>query len=149
MNSKLLPSSTLLAAGVSVYVGSGVRLVSVIVIVPLVASTVPLVLPTRKATVNVSDPSVVASAVGVIENDPLLSSTLTVPLVVAQSPRLSSIVQYKVVLPILVPPTLNVKLAPSSTVLASGVSVYVGDGAPPPLDAMAPITVSIILIANP
>ena len=74
LNVRLLPSLTLDAAGVMLYVapGAGVVLVSLIVTELLVATTVPLVLPVRTDTVNVSAPSVVASAVGVTLNDPAL-----------------------------------------------------------------------------
>ena len=63
------------------------------VIDSLVSRIDPLTLPERKATVNVSDPSVVTSAVGVTENVPELSVTLTSPVFVANSPAPVSIVQ--------------------------------------------------------
>ena len=94
---KLLPSLTLLAAGVSVYVGVGVRLVSLIITVGLVARISPVILPERRATVNVCSPSVVASAVGVTVNvpkvEPVPPLTITVPSAVAKSSALVSIVQ--------------------------------------------------------
>jgi hypothetical protein len=69
-----------------VYVGGGVRLVSFIVIEVLVASIVPLVLPERIEAVNVSAPSVVMSAVGVTEKDPLLLVIANDPELVPKSP---------------------------------------------------------------
>jgi hypothetical protein len=66
------------------------------VIVLLVATTVPLTLPLRTDTVKVCDPSVVASAVAVILNEPvfveirkdpltaLKSASAVVPLLIVQ-----------------------------------------------------------------
>jgi len=91
-----LPSSTLVpypACGYTLYVGGGVVLVSLIVIELLVARTVPLVLPERIETVNVSAPSVVKSAVGVTEKDPLLLVILNDPELVPKSPAFESTVQ--------------------------------------------------------
>ena len=90
---KLLPSSMLSACGVSVYVGSGVRLVSLIVNGSLVTNTVPVVLTERTDTVNVCSPSVVVSSVGTTENDPVLLVIENDPLAVAKSSALVSIVQ--------------------------------------------------------
>ena len=87
LNVMLLPSFT--DVGVpdrKLYVGVAVRLVSLIVTEVLVASTVPPVLPERIEAVNVSAPSVVASAVGVTEKDPLLLMIVNDPELVPKSP---------------------------------------------------------------
>ena len=91
LNIKLLPSSTLSNAGVTVYVD--VRLVSFIVTEVLVDSIIPAILPERIETVNVSAPSVVKSAVGVTEKDPLLLVILNDPELVPKSPAFESTVQ--------------------------------------------------------
>jgi hypothetical protein len=67
--------------------------ISLIVTEVLVASTVPLVLPERIEAVNVSAPSVMPSAVGVTENDPLLLVIVNDPEKILNSTVLSSIVQ--------------------------------------------------------
>ena len=85
LNVKLLPSSTLDAAGDKLYVGAGVVLLSLIVIVLLVASTVPLMLPERISTLNVSDPSVVKSGFIDTENEPLLLVIVNDPLTATKS----------------------------------------------------------------
>jgi hypothetical protein len=54
----------------------------------LVATIVPLVLPVRTATVNVSAPSVVESAVGVTLKVPEFEVTVKLPDDVAKSPAL-------------------------------------------------------------
>ena len=84
LNIKMLPSFTLDAAGVTLYVG-GVVLVSFIVTALLVASTVPLVLPERIETVNDSAPSVVKSAVGVTVKVPLLLVIANEPVSILKS----------------------------------------------------------------
>ena len=66
---------------------------SLIVIDSLVCNIDPLTLPERRATVNVSNPSVVESSVGVTVNDPELSVTLTSPVFVVKSPAPVSTVQ--------------------------------------------------------
>ena len=91
LNVKLLPSSTLDAAGDTLYVGAGVVLVSLIVTELLVASTVPLMLPERIEAVNVSLPSVVLSAVGVTENDPEFDVIVNDPELVPKSPELVTV----------------------------------------------------------
>ena len=63
-------------------------LVSLIVTELLVATTVPLVLPVRTDAVNVSLPSVVASAVGVTLNEPELLVIVNDPEIVPKSPLL-------------------------------------------------------------
>ena len=67
--------------------------VSLMVIALLVCNTGPLMLFLRMATVNVSAPSVVRSAVGVTLNDPLLLVMVNDPELVAKSPALVSMVQ--------------------------------------------------------
>ena len=74
-----------------------VRLVSLIVIVLLVATIVPVIDPVLIFTVNVSEPSVVESAVGVTLNPPALLIILKEPDVVPKSPVLPDNVQYNVV----------------------------------------------------
>jgi hypothetical protein len=123
MNVTLVPSSTLDIAGVTLYVG--VRLVSSIVTTLLVASIVPPVLPERIEAVNVSEPSVVKSAVGVTEKDPTFEVMLNDPEAVPKSPAFESIVQKYVPLVIYVPLTLNNKLLPSFTLDAAGITLYV------------------------
>ena len=93
LNIKLLPSFTLDAAGVTLYVGIGVVLVSLIVTEVLVASIVPLILPERIETVNVSGPSVVKSDVGTTLKDPLLLVIKNEPEINAKSPAFESTVQ--------------------------------------------------------
>ena len=94
---KLPPSLTLATERVSEYVGIGVVEVSLIVTELLVACMVPLVDPVRRYTVNVSVPSVVVSAVGLTEKDPVLPLIVNEPLVVPKSPELVAILQYSVV----------------------------------------------------
>ena len=87
---------------------------SLIVTLPLVATTEPDIDPVLIATVNVSLPSVVTSEVGLTENDPALLLITNEPLDVLKSPALVAIVQYRVVpSDTLVVETLNVPLAPS------------------------------------
>ena len=76
--------------------GGGVRLVSLIVTGLDVATTGPLVLPVLRLAINISVPSVLASAVGVTVKDPELFVIVTVPVDVAKSPGFV-ILQYKVV----------------------------------------------------
>ena len=124
----LLPSFTLLAPGLTLYVGTGVWLVSSIVTLELVATTVPLVLTVRILTVNDSAPSVTLSAIAVTLNDPALLFTVKLPLVGVTSVVLL-LVQYSVVpLLTLVVLTLKVTLLPSFTLLAFGLTLYVGAG---------------------
>ena len=63
-------------------------LVSRMVTVALVAKTGPDVLPDLRDAVNVSAPSVVESAVGVTEKDPVLFVIATDPELVPKSPAL-------------------------------------------------------------
>ena len=92
LNIIILPSFTLAAAGITLYVG-GVVLVSFIVTEVLVASTVPLTLPERIETVNDSALSVVKSAVGVTKNVPLLPVIANDPELIAKSPTFVLTVQ--------------------------------------------------------
>jgi hypothetical protein len=73
-----------LSAGLIVIVG--VVLVSLIVIVPLVATTKPPVLPKRTDTVNVCGPSVVKSALAATVKVPVLFATANDPLTAVKSP---------------------------------------------------------------
>ena len=77
------------------YVGTGgARLVSLIVIAGLVVTTgVPVILPVRTVTVNVSAPSVAVSARGVTLNEPVFPVMVKLPLVTPKSPELVPIVQ--------------------------------------------------------
>ena len=81
-------------------------------------------------TVNVSGVfSVVASALGVTEKEPVLPLIVTVPLLVAKSSALVNTTQYNVVpLATLVVVTLNVRGDPSLTELTVGATIYVGGG---------------------
>jgi hypothetical protein len=63
----------------------GVKLVSLIVIVLLVATTTPPVPPLRTDTVKVCDPSVVASALAVILNEPVFDEILNDPVTALKS----------------------------------------------------------------
>ena len=65
---------------------AGVKLVSLIVTELLVATTVPLTLPVRTDTVNVSLPSVVASAAAVTVNEPALFVIVNEPELAEKSP---------------------------------------------------------------
>jgi hypothetical protein len=100
----------------------GVRLVSFIVTEDEVATMVPLVLSVLTLAVNVSDPSVVVSAVGVTEKLPALFVIVNEPELVPKSPEFVT-VQYNVVLfGTLIVATLKVKLLPSSTDPDAGVT---------------------------
>jgi len=68
-------------------------LVSLKVTEVLVASIVPLILPERIETVNVSGPSVVKSDVGTTLKDPLLLVIKNEPEINAKSPAFESTVQ--------------------------------------------------------
>ena len=122
--------------GATAYVGlgGGVRLVSTIVTALLVASLNVLTADVRIPTVNVSEPSVVASAVGVTVNvpaplTPVVVVIVTVPLLSVKSPALVNTAQYNVVGDArLVVVTVKVNDAPSLTELAAGVTIYVGGG---------------------
>ena len=121
---KLPPSLTLLTEGVRLYVAT---LVSLIVTLLLVATTLPLIESVLTYTKKVSAPSVVISAVGVTLNEPVLSVIVKLPLVVAKSPALLPIVQYKVVpLTTFAVVTLNVPLLPSLILVGIVPKAYVG-----------------------
>jgi len=67
--------------------------VSLIVNDVVVATTVPLVLPVLIDNVNVSAPSVVKSAVGIMLNDPELFAIANDPVFAVKSPAFEFIVQ--------------------------------------------------------
>ena len=118
-------------------------LVSLMVTELLVATTVPLVEPVLIATVNVSLPSVILSAVGVTVNDPALLLIVNEPDVVPKSPELLAIVQYKVV-PLLtsVVSTLNVPALPSLILVGILPNEYVG------VEAAALVTVIVYVLVE-
>jgi hypothetical protein len=125
------PSLILVGIVPKAYVAAGVREVSLIVTEALVATTVPLVEPVLMLTVNVSAPSVVVSAVGVTENDPVLLVIVNEPLDVAKSPALVATVQYNVVLlATLVVVTLNVPALPSLILVGIVPKAYVAANTP-------------------
>jgi hypothetical protein len=101
-------------------------LVSLIVTDALVATIVPPVLSVRTATVNVSAPSVVESAVGVMLKVPEFAVTVKLPEDVAKSPALVSTVQYNVV-PLETPVVVitNVPALPSLILPGVVVNAYV------------------------
>jgi hypothetical protein len=104
----------------------------------LVATMLPPVLPVLMDTVNVSAPSVVASAVGVTENKPALLLMVKDPLDVPKSPALLCTVQYSVVpSATALVLTLNVPLLPSLILVGIVPNAYVG----------APWLVSLMVIA--
>jgi hypothetical protein len=131
LNVRLLPSSTLDAAGVTLYVGAGVVLVSLTVTEALVSTIVPLVDPVLILTVNVCEPSVVVSATGLTVNEPVFELIVNDPLTALKSAStvvVLLIVQYNVV-PLFtkVVLTLNVPLLPSLILDGIEPNVYVGD----------------------
>ena len=126
LNVPALPSLIDVGITPNVYVG-GLVLVSLIVTVLLVATTSPVTLTFLILTVNVSAPSVVKSAVGVTEKDPVLFVIVNEPLVVPKSLEFVAIVQYNVVpLDTLVVVTLNVPELPSLIDVGITPNVYVG-----------------------
>jgi len=91
-----------------------------------VATIVPLVLIVLTLAVNVSRPSVVASAVGVTEKDPEPFVIVKFPDESIKSPGFVT-VQYKFVpFGTFVVATVKVRELPSFTFIAAGVTVYVG-----------------------
>ena len=86
----VVPSSTSVAlfCGTTEYVGSAVRLVSLIVIDDDVTTIVPPTLSVLICASNVSAPSVVVSAVGNTLNDPAFAVIVKLPDEVAKSPAL-------------------------------------------------------------
>ena len=110
--------------------GGGVRLVSLIVTGLDVATTGPTVPPILRLALNVSEPSVLASAVGVTVKDPELFVIVTLPLVVFEPGLKSSgsvTLQNKVVpFATFVVSTLKVIGLPSFTEFVTGFTAYVG-----------------------
>ena len=98
----------------------GVVLVSLIVTELDVATIVPLTLTVLTLAVNVSAPSVVASASGVTLNDPALLVITKLPVFAAKSPAFVTL-QYSVVASsTFAVVTLNTNALPSSTLFAAG-----------------------------
>jgi hypothetical protein len=112
-----------------------VVLVSLIVTVPLVASTSPVGEPDLILTENVSAVSVVISAIGLTVNEPVLLLIVKDPLYATKSDAGSAdpplYDQYNVV-PLLtfVVLTLNMPLLPSLMALGTAPNAYVGIGGP-------------------
>src|SRR6056300_56030 len=104
----------------------GVVLVSFIVIVSVVSTIVPEMLPVLILTVNVSESSVTKSFPGVTLKFPALLVITKLPLAILKSPE-DETVQYNVVASsTLVVATFIVNALPSSTLSVAGVAVYVG-----------------------
>ena len=126
LNVPALPSLIDVGITPNAYVG-GLVLVSLMVTSELVATTSSVTLPILILTVNVSAPSVVKSAVGVTENEPVLFVIVNDPLIVEKSPALVARVQNStVVLATLVVMTLNVPALPSLIDAGITPNAYVG-----------------------
>ena len=122
LNVREVPSFTLSVAGVTVYVGSGVRLVSLIVTEIDLTTSGPPVLPVLRIALNVSAPSVVRSFLVVTVKFPIPPVIGIFPDVSTKSPSFVT-VQYKVVTPATLVVTSNLRELFSFTLFATGVTV--------------------------
>jgi hypothetical protein len=147
LNVPLAPSLILAGIEPNAYVGVGLRLVSLTVTEPLVATMLPETDPVLILTVNVSAPSVVASATGLMVNEPAFDVIVNDPLTALKSAfDVVALlrVQYSVVpFATLVVLTLKVPLAPSLILAGIEPNAYVGVGV-----RLVSLTVTELLVAT-